>query len=82
MDGLKQFHEHAARWEDVSCPSWEALQALDEAKKLDLGTPHIVKMTRPPDNSDSSEYPDDLEEAIEAIMIQDFLGKYNLFQEV
>ncbi len=71
-----------ARFDYVNCPSWDALMAKDQAKELNLGIPVIVNLTRPPDNSDNSDYPDDLDEPETAIMIEDFLNEYNLFKIV
>jgi hypothetical protein len=72
----------AAKFDYISCPTWAALTAKDEAEALGLGLPMIVKLTRPPDSSDNSDYPDDLDEPETAIMIERYLDEYNIFKVV
>jgi hypothetical protein len=70
----------AAKYEKAYCPTHEALLALDEARTLGLGDPVIVRLSRPGDNSEKPDYPEDFEEKVEAVMIEDFLGEYDLIR--
>jgi hypothetical protein len=70
------FHGNA-RWNERSCPTGDALDALDEARSLNLGEPRIVWLTFGPDSEDEIEH---LEQ--EAVVIRDYLGRYDLIRIV
>lgn len=70
---------NTANWKDRSCPSVKALDALDVARKFDLGEPLIVWLTEEP-NAKSHEYYEDDFRPCEAVVIRNYLDSYDLIQ--
>jgi len=68
-----------AGWKDRSCPSVEALDGLDEARKLTLGEPIIVWLTDAP-NARVNTYDYDEFAACEAVVIRNYLDQYDLIK--
>ncbi len=66
-----------AKWRSRATPSVAALDAADAADKLDVGAAKIVWLTSP-----VYEVADDEWVPREAIVIEDYLGKYYLVQEL
>ncbi len=73
--------EDDASWGDRSCPSLAALNAADAAAALGLGTATIVWLKSEPHDTKVERDPYDYDEPFEqceAIVISDYLGKYDL----
>lgn len=74
--------EDDAEWKSRSCPSPDALNAADEAEKLNIGKVEIVWLTaEPSDTKQSGEqqyYDGPGFEQCEALVILGYLGEYNL----
>lgn len=72
--------EDAAEWKDRSCPSLAGLNAADAATALGLGEARIVWLkAAPADAKQTGDYYDyEPFGPCEAIVIGDYLGKYNL----
>lgn len=74
--------ENAAGWKSRACPSERALDAADEADALGLGESEIVWLTAPAADRKRPDYESDVdaEEFVEceAVVIRDYLGKYDL----
>ena len=69
----------SAEWKSRSCPSTEALDEAEAAKELDLGESSVVWLTEQPNAKriETGEY-FEIFGATEAVVIEDFLGKYDL----
>lgn len=76
------FNDQAA-WSSRSCPSVEALDALDDARKLNPAA-RIVWLTKPASNviSDDDEYGEEEFSPCEAIVIEDFMERYDLVKTI
>lgn len=82
----------SGRHESRTCPSMEALELADKAKELNLGTPQIVWVTKEPsfeipqnenDDDNNYEYYDHPKfTPAEAILLENFLGSYDLYRFV
>ncbi len=73
--------ENDASWGDRSCPSLAALNAADAATALGLGTAQVVWLKSAPNDTKVERDPYDYDEPFEqceAIVISDYLGKYDL----
>lgn len=77
--------EEAAEWKSRACPSTKALDEVDAMRTRGFANPLVVWLTdEPRDHHKSDEeryYPDDFEPC-EAVVIQGYLGKYNLVKIV
>lgn len=74
-----------AKWKDRSCPSVAALNGAEAAELLNVGDVKIIWLTEPPvDTKIDNEYYDYSEpfEACEAVVISNYLGKYDLVKVV
>jgi len=70
-----------AEWRERSCPTVAALDACDAALKLGLGEPVVVWLTSPARVTKIEDEYGDFEEPFEpceAVVLRDFLGKYDL----
>ena len=65
-----------AAWKNRPCPSLEALDTADKLEKSGLGTSEIVWLTESPDEDDYNF------EECEAVVINDYLGKYTLIGQI
>lgn len=74
-----------ASWKDRSCPSVKALNEAEAAEALNLGSVKIVWLTEEPRDSKRSAddyYSYDGFQPCEAVVIQNYLGKYDLVKSL
>jgi len=70
---------NGAEWRERACPTVAALDALEEARVLELGEPLIVWLTSGPRPSKVEEYDEPVEfEPCEALVLRGYLGRYDL----
>lgn len=76
--------ENAADWKERTCPSLSALNEADKAEALGIGDAEIVWLTDEPRSSKRSAadcYEDEFQ-ACEAVIIHNYLDKYNLIKSL
>lgn len=76
--------ENSASWKERTCPSLSALNEADKAEALEIGDAEIVWLTDEPRTSKrtSDDYYEDEFQACEAVIIREYLGKYDLVKSL
>ena len=83
-DFVVDFYQ-GAEWRERSCPTVAALDAGDAARELGLGEPVIVWLTSEPKPTKVEDEYGELEEPFEpceAVVLRDYLGKYDLVRVI
>jgi hypothetical protein len=72
-----------ADWRSRSCPTERAMEIVNEAREFGIREPRVVWLTSPPGAEIVDEYePYEPFEACEAVVIRNYLGRYDLVQIV
>jgi flagellar biosynthesis GTPase FlhF len=71
--------DNYADWRSRSCPSEEALEIVEDAQERGFATAKVVWLTDPPYKW--NDYEDGEYEAREAVVVENYLGKYTLVKE-